>query len=71
MRWQSLEELRFAPEWSKKAKQLNGHARMVNALEKIRLARHWKGQEYSCVGVAWGCSAKELKSYEELREARA
>ena len=24
MRWQSLEELRFAPEWSKKAKQLNG-----------------------------------------------
>lgn len=35
MRWQSLEELRFAPEWSKKAKQLNGLERMDNALEKI------------------------------------
>lgn len=35
MQWQSLEELRFAPEWSKKAKQLNGLERMDNALEKI------------------------------------
>nr|DAH15065.1 MAG TPA: hypothetical protein [Caudoviricetes sp.] len=27
---------------------------------------HGKGQESSCVGVAWGCSAKEMNCYELL-----
>lgn len=36
MQWQSLEELRFASEWSKKAKQLNG-------LEKNSGGYEWPG----------------------------
>ena len=46
----------------KKAKQLNRLDRMDNALEKTWLERHWQGQEKSCVGIAWVCSAKEKTS---------